>query len=646
MIIKSLVSKRTLRIGLIAIAVICVVSGDLVFADSLRVEPSASEIEQHENVSLDYIISSDSMSAKVGDPSFQSSDFDEVNVYQRGTSIQSVYENGNFSVKRTETITVVLHPKKVGDLKVKELKILVNGKLLTHPDVTIKVFQDGKLPTSSSRGNVFGGLTRQNRGLQAPLPKSGLGTARQDITRSILLKTEPDKLKVYKGQLIRLKYNMYTRAQLANMQVERFPTATGFLKEDIDVPILKGLQNLDWSRAVLGGVEYRKGTLAEYALFPVREGQLPLDVFSAKVSFRGRAGMGGLDDDGNDPLNLNRFFQAFQLLTETIESDRRSIEVLPLPTEGQPVDFSGLVGTFSVDLQIDKTSVKTGEPLQVKICIAGEGHAGSLEKLQVPWPESFELYEDRSSTKFDVSGRSERVFEYLVIPRKAGKFTIPEVNVWMFDPENRSYVNKHTTSVEVDVEQGVGTSDALVLQKGNRIAEGANTPKVEMAKPFLANEITHSEKVIASKTSLLKNWIRVICLVLLIISALVLLAKPEKLLEWRQRAKSKKRNSIDRRLGVLQGLIDKQDNVGFLTCLDSELTKVIHERYGLTRGSMTTVELTDGLSEKGASKEITQRVKSLSDRLDNMRYASDTTSLSNESLKELFEELKYIVEAK
>jgi hypothetical protein len=584
------------------------------------------------------------MSGHVGDPGFSAPDFDEVNVYQRGTSIQSVYESGKFSVKRSETITVVLHPKKTGDLKIRELKILVNNKVISHPDITISVYEEGKMPAGSSRGHLFGGARQQQKGLQAPLPRSGVGTARQDVAKSILIRTEPDKVKVYKGQLIRLKYSLYTRAQLANMQVERFPTATGFLKEDIDVPVLKGLQNLDWTRAVLGGVEYRKGTLAEYALFPVREGQLPLDVFSAKVSFRGRSGISAFDDDMGDPLNLNRFFQAFQLLTETIESDRRNIEVLPLPTEGQPVDFSGLVGTFSVDIQTDKSTLKTGEPLQVKIRIAGEGHAGSLEKLDVAWPESFEMYEDRSSTKFDISGRSERVFEYLLIPRKVGDFTIPAVQVWMFDPESKSYAARQTTAVAIRVEQGNESSGGLSVVKSS----GVNTRKQQQAKKEMAAIFKDDQlgPKVDTKRARPWRWLPLLSLTLILLVAGLLWLKPSKFIAWASQIKTRRQTAPIVRYQRLESLINTSQPEKFLVQLDNDLTKVLLQRYGLTRGSMTTSELLHAMQDKGLATEITQSVKVLAERLESMRFASEQRAVKTEDLKQLLELFKLVVEAR
>src|SRR6202162_5645511 len=60
----------------------------------------------------------------------------------------------------------------------------------------------------------------------------------------------------------------------------------------------------------------------------------------------------------------------------TIESSPTRLKVLPLPTEGQPENFSGAVGDFQVSSDVSPAGVAAGEPLTLRLHISGAGHLG------------------------------------------------------------------------------------------------------------------------------------------------------------------------------------------------------------------------------------------------------------------------------
>ncbi len=601
------------------------------------VQPEAAQVEEGENVALDFVVTSDAMGARLGDPRFNAPDFDEVNVFQRGTSIQSEYENGHFQVRRSERMTVVLHPKRAGRLTIRGISIIVDGKSHTAPDVTVEVLPAGQ----HARGG--------NRGQQSPfpqarpaLPQSGL-SARGGRGPSLLLRTEPDKVKVYKGEQIHLTYALYARTQVASLEAERFPTATGFLKEDLDIPILKGVGNLDWRRSVINGTEYRKAVLAEYALFPVREGKLPLDVFSAKIAFRSGNGMQNLLDDDDAAFGLNRFFQAFQLMTETQSSDHISVEVLPLPAEGQPADFSGLVGDFEVSATADKATLRAGEPLNVKVRVEGRGHAGSLERLKVSWPQDFEQYEDRSSTKFEATGRSERVFDYLLIPRVKGRFTLPAIEISMFDPQSRGYKIKKAQPIEVDVLEGDGSAQ---VPRSTGAQGQAQLPSVGPQTSRVGNAVSdwlraHAPAggwmgaLLAGLGWALFSFAGVVALILGILAS------------WRGWRRARDPRLKERKwrdaLARAESMVE-QDPVAALAQVDVALGEYLSQKKGFLKGSLLTRDLTVELVKRGIRQDLAQRVQALAELSDNQRFLPPSQARNPAAAHRAIEEFKALVE--
>ena len=85
-----------------------------------------------------------------------------------------------------------------------------------------------------------------------------------------------------------------------------------------------------------------------------------------------------------------------------ITSKPAEIEVLPLPQEGKPADFSGLVGDFRVSAAAEPLETKLNEPIELKIDIVGEGNLYKLLALNEPDLSAFDAYdpEIKSDTTF------------------------------------------------------------------------------------------------------------------------------------------------------------------------------------------------------------------------------------------------------
>jgi hypothetical protein len=159
---------------------------------------------------------------------------------------------------------------------------------------------------------------------------------------------------------------------------------------------------------------------------------------------------------GNDD-----FFDPFGAFTErqryTATAPAVEIEVKPLPAEGRPRDFSGAVGKFQFTAESPTRKVKLGEPVTMKMQVAGEGN---FDRVTVPvladadgWQayEASEHFEPRDELK--TSGT--KTFEQQVVPETV-QTTLPSYVFSYFDPEQGKYVTL-TSKGEPLVVEGVPT---------------------------------------------------------------------------------------------------------------------------------------------------------------------------------------------
>jgi hypothetical protein len=137
----------------------------------------------------------------------------------------------------------------------------------------------------------------------------------------------------------------------------------------------------------------------------------------------------------------------------TIESSPLQLKVLPLPTEGQPGNFSGAVGDFHVSSEVTPASVAAGEPLTLRLHISGAGNFDRVDSTMFDHLDHWKTYPARSSfTPSDAVGNEgEKVFEQPLIAAQPGEQSIPGLEFTYFNPNTRQYEHAQTPAIKVTI---------------------------------------------------------------------------------------------------------------------------------------------------------------------------------------------------
>jgi hypothetical protein len=146
-----------------------------------------------------------------------------------------------------------------------------------------------------------------------------------------------------------------------------------------------------------------------------------------------------------------------------IDTDRASVEVAPLPG-GAPAGFKGAVGNFSIDVRVDRTAVRAGEPVTVVTTVRGAGNVGSAGDPDVTASVPTRMYAGGANTTLDRSGdrlRGERRREVTLVPEAPGRFAILPVRYSWFDPEQGRYRTQISDSIRIAVLPSDAPGDSL-----------------------------------------------------------------------------------------------------------------------------------------------------------------------------------------
>lgn len=327
------------------------------------------------------------------------------------TSVQIV--NGAYSANKI--YNVILLPHKIGDFTFPAVAVSFKGKTYQSNPIQVTV-----IPQSAS--SAQGGADA------AP------GDAVQAAPDELILRAIPSRRSVYVNDQVTVVYKLYFRNSVQGLDYLKLPETVGFWVEEYEIP----QTNIPVTQETVNGVRYNVAEIKKMALFPTKSGELTVTPMQLAVNVverrRRRDPFGSFDDFFSDPFG--------RTVRKVVANDPLTFHVRPLPSQGRPANFSGLVGNFLLKVEVDKTEVKANEAISYKVRLSGSGNLKSLSKLPIEFPPSFEAYEPKVNDAVNRSGSSmtaSRELEYVLIPRTSGQYRIKPLEISYFDPASETY---------------------------------------------------------------------------------------------------------------------------------------------------------------------------------------------------------------
>jgi len=244
----------------------------------------------------------------------------------------------------------------------------------------------------------------------------------------IFLNLSVNKKDVYIGEHIVATVKIYTKVDISGISEIKYPGFEGFLRTDLNTPPLTSLQ-----RENVNGTIYGTGIIQQFLIYPQVSGEITIDPVQIKVLIQQKSGR-------SDPF-FGDFFATYTTVPRVVVSPAVKIKSRPLP-ETKPDDFSGIVGKISLAASLDKDSVKVNDAVNLKIILSGTGNLRLANAPDLKLPPDIEVYDpkisdDLKNTTEGTSGR--KIFEYLLIPRHHGEYSIPPVSFSYFDVSTKKY---------------------------------------------------------------------------------------------------------------------------------------------------------------------------------------------------------------
>lgn len=364
---------------------------------------------------------------------FQAPSFDPFRIRSgpsQSTSSSTQIINNRVTTSINISYTYVLEATSEGEFSIDGARVRVDGKTYESSKLNIKVNPRGTAPQQPD--------TRREEEREAATP------GRDDI----FIRAEVNNPSPYRGEQVIVTYKLYTRLDITNYNIERLPSFQGFWSEDITE------QQPRISNEVIGGVNYRVAEIRRVAIFPQRSGTLNIDPMTVEMGVRVRRPAQQRRGSLLDEFFGGSRFDSFQTIQHRVNSNSVSLEVKPLPTENRPANFTGLVGSFDLESQIQPLEMEVNDATNLTLTITGRGNIRMVEEPAIAFPPTLEVFDARvdDAVRRDRNGiRGSRIFDFLIIPRSGGTITIPEVGFSYFDPDQQRYITRNAGPFELTV---------------------------------------------------------------------------------------------------------------------------------------------------------------------------------------------------
>lgn len=555
---------------------------------SFTTEVSREKLGINERLRVDFIIDKDADNFKA--PNFEG--FRKLSGPNQ--SIEQRYEYGKASFKKTYTF--FLQPMKRGQLEIGQAEIEYGGTLYKSPPKTVEVTAAVDNPNSSS------------------------SVAASQVDDAIHLVAEVSNTKPYLNEGVYIVYKLFidSSINIRNYRPIDEPTFKDFWSQNIDI------DQLQFKEGEYAGRPYRYVELRKTILYPQKTGELKVEPLTIGVSVE-------------VPTNRRDIFgrRQYELVEKTFSAQTRVFNVKPLPEAGKPLDFTGAVGQFSIQVEPSKNELDVNESLSATVKISGKGNLALFNPPALKVPNSIEVYDPERQDRINTtaSGMTGYISErYTLVPQFEGDYKIGGVSFSYFDPRAETYKQLTSNAFALKVNPD---PTAVANNQNNVTRPSSNTSSNQQAVILPESQFSYIElstKLKPSGTTAFFNSNIFWTLTLLPYLCIPLLLVTRK--RWQSHASSQpKAQQVANRLAkkyLSEAKNTLQDQDKFYEALERALHNYLKAKLKIQTAEMSKEKIKETLSSRGVEQDSINDFVHLLQACEWARYTPNSSAAKQE----------------
>lgn len=321
---------------------------------------------------------------------------------------------------------------------------IVNGKRTQTTSVTLTYYLQAQTSMSFSPSPctlTYDGKVKKVALSEMQIEPTELNGTPRSLTTvaddDLFIRVSASKKQIYQKETVVVTYKLYTRVDVKDI-VGRLPQPDGCYYQE-----LSDAHKYFASQEVVDGKVYSTSIWRQFMLIPSDEGKIsvPAANLEAEVLIA--------DYSNYNPFDFFGSGASSRSVSKSIIVPGFEIDVKPLP-EPRPKGFSGAVGNYSITSQLTYGYFQAGDSIQLRFILSGQGNMNLMKAPVFDFPENVEVYNQSNVQQNGYRGSV--IYDYLVVPRKAGDYVVPSVEYVYFDPDKARYITIKTDQFHIQVE--------------------------------------------------------------------------------------------------------------------------------------------------------------------------------------------------
>lgn len=531
-----------------------------------------------------------------------------------GTSQNIQIINGRMSVSKSMSLTYMATA--LGKFTIPPAVLKFGGNVYRSQPISIEIVKAAQQPQPQQQ--------RTPRTPNEPAQD-------QTIKDNLFLKVSANKRRVYVNEPVIVSYKIYTRVSVTQYGINKAPNTAGFWVEEFPM----GNQPRTFEE-IVDGKKFIVAEIKKMALFPTDAGTKNIGPMEIECDVRVQTRRRSIFDSFFDDPFFGR------TVRQVVNSKPLTIEVLALPQEVRPANFSGLVGNFNLSATVDKQTVKTNEAISLNIKISGKGNIKMIPTPTVELPPDFEKYEPKVSEKIDRTENGVigyKNYEYVLIARYPGVQKIKPVLFSYFDVTAGKYKLLQSPEIIVNVEKG---SDEFMT-----VTSGLSKEEVKLLGKDIRFIQVSDVQFNKRDSYFYKKYYFILILLLpivVMVSALGYRLHLDKLSENIAYARSRKANQMAmRRLYKAKKLLSEKNQKAFYAEISNSLMGFLGDKFNISAAGIITDEVEELMRTKGVAEQVIKQYLTCLQVCDYQRFAPSDAKL--EAMKQFFDQAKQAIVA-
>ena len=474
-----------------------------------------------------------------------------------------------------------------------------------------------------SAGQIFMTLEGQKRNLTGDIP---IDVQRAYSDEAVSVSLTPSKKSIYEGEqfYVTLGFHTYEHFE-GGLQATDMSTGNDFIvhRGDLSTMEFKPVE----------GARREMQASAKFAwLSPTKSGTLQIPPFKFKYTKRGepkiveeKKQMGGMS------------FHSQSIKQESTEAETQTptvnITVKPLPAQGKPADFSGMVGDYKFSADFDRTNLKVGEALTLSINIKGDGTPGTITDPKLPDFSEFRSVPPENNISKKVTGNkvvTTKDIKVFLYPKKKGTFEIPAINYSWFNPAKKKYETATAGPWTIEVEKGDAGAEAIFQGPVAGSAGPSAVQKQEIESlgsdiRFIHTSAPKSDTVAPYKSVLF--WILFTAAIpFYIIATLLVKIRRKRNSNAALVRKGHANKQLKEKFAQARKALEASDGKGVFAALENGLLNYLSDTTNLEFKGMTRPQMKEELARLSVKEETIAAIDSWLEKCAFVRYAPVTAT--------------------